>query len=110
MSQHPEVEKELMAELDRLQLSITPQRRHPRKMTYADLNRLIYLQATIKVATAHAWRIKRGRRISDPECIQKPETARLRHAMHQQPTPQYPVCIAGASWRKTFAAVICLIG
>lgn len=39
-----------MAELDSLQLSITPQRRHPRKMTYADLNRLTYLQATIKVA------------------------------------------------------------
>ena len=40
-----------MAELDSLQLSITPQRRHPRKMTYADLNRLTYLQATIKVAS-----------------------------------------------------------
>ena len=39
-----------MAELDSLQLSITPQRRHPRKMTYADLNRLTYLQAVIKVA------------------------------------------------------------
>ena len=39
-----------MAELDSLQLSITPERRHPRKMTYADLNRLTYLQATIKVA------------------------------------------------------------
>ena len=49
MSQHPEVEEKLMAELDSLQLSITPQRRHPRKMTYADLNRLTYLQATIKV-------------------------------------------------------------
>ncbi len=40
-----------MAELDSLQLRITPQRRHPRKMTYADLNRLTYLQAVIKVAT-----------------------------------------------------------
>ena len=51
MSQHPEVEEKLMAELDSLQLSITPQRRHPRKMTYADLNRLTYLQAVIKVAS-----------------------------------------------------------
>ena len=52
VSQHPEVEQKLMAELDSLQLSITPQRRHPRKMTYADLNRLTYLQAVIKVASA----------------------------------------------------------
>lgn len=51
VSQHPEVEEKLMAELDSLQLRITPQRRHPRKMTYADLNRLTYLQAVIKVAT-----------------------------------------------------------
>ena len=49
MSQHPEVEAKLLAELDGLQLSITPQRPHPRKMTYADVNQLTYLQATIKV-------------------------------------------------------------
>ncbi len=49
MSQHPEVEAKIIAELDSLGLSITPQRQHPRKMTYADLNKLTYLNATIKV-------------------------------------------------------------
>ncbi|CAL5224619.1 g7335 [Coccomyxa viridis] len=48
VSQHPEVEAKILAELDSLELSITPQRPHPRKMTYADVNQLTYLQATIK--------------------------------------------------------------
>ena len=49
VSQNPEVEAKILAELDDLELSITPQRPRPRRMTYADLNRLTYLQATIKV-------------------------------------------------------------
>ena len=49
VSQNPEVEAKILAELDGLELSITPQRPHPRRMTYADMNRLTYLQATIKV-------------------------------------------------------------
>ena len=49
VSQHPEVEAKILAELDSLELSITLQRPHPRKMTYADVNQLTYLQATIKV-------------------------------------------------------------
>ena len=49
VSQHPEVEAKILAELEGLELSITPQRPRPRKMTYADVNQLTYLQATIKV-------------------------------------------------------------
>jgi hypothetical protein len=48
-SQHPEVEAKIMAELDSLELAITPQRPSPRPLTYADLPKLAYLQATIKV-------------------------------------------------------------
>ena len=51
VSQHPEVEARVIAELESLDLAITPQRPSPRKMTYADLNRLTYLQATIKVCS-----------------------------------------------------------
>ena len=49
MSQHPEVEAKILAELGGLELTITPERPHPRKMTYADMNQLTYLQAAIKV-------------------------------------------------------------
>ena len=49
VSQHPEVEAKILAELEDLELSITPARPNPRKMACADLNRLTYLQATIKV-------------------------------------------------------------
>ncbi|KAK9904844.1 hypothetical protein WJX75_003698 [Coccomyxa subellipsoidea] len=48
ISQHPEVEAKIMAELDSLELAITPQRPSPRPLTYADLPKLAYLQATIK--------------------------------------------------------------
>ena len=51
MSQHPAVENKIIAELDSLGLSITAERPHPRKMTYADLGKLTYLQATIKASS-----------------------------------------------------------
>lgn len=50
VSQHPEVENKIIAELDSLGLSITAERPHPRKMTFADLGKLTYLQATIKAS------------------------------------------------------------
>ena len=49
MSQHPEVEAKILAELDGTELTITPQRPPPSKMAYADMNPLTYLQAAIKV-------------------------------------------------------------
>lgn len=49
ISQHPEVEAKILEELDSLELSITPQRPRPRPLTYADLPKLAYLQAVIKV-------------------------------------------------------------
>ena len=49
VSQHPEVEARLLAELDSLGLSITPERPRPRALAYVDLGKLPYLQATIKV-------------------------------------------------------------
>ena len=49
VSQHPGVEAKIIEELDSLELSITPERPHPRPLTYADLGRLTYLQAVVKV-------------------------------------------------------------
>ena len=49
VSQHPEVEAGILAELDSLGLSITPERPKPRPLTYADLGKLTSLQATVKV-------------------------------------------------------------
>jgi hypothetical protein len=51
VSQHPAVENKIIAEMDSLGLSITAERPHPRKMTYADLGKLTYLQATIKASS-----------------------------------------------------------
>ena len=48
ISQHPEVEAKILAELDSLGLSTTPNRPRPRDLTYADLGRMPYLQAVIK--------------------------------------------------------------
>ena len=49
ISQHPEVEKKILAELDDLHLLKTEQNPKPREMTYADLSKLTYLNAVIKV-------------------------------------------------------------
>ena len=49
ISQHPEVENKILAELADLQLLKTAQNPKPREMTYADLSKLTYLNAVIKV-------------------------------------------------------------
>ena len=48
LSQHPEVEAKIVAELDAAELLATPSRPQPRKLEWADLNKLVYLQAFIK--------------------------------------------------------------
>ncbi|KAK9916187.1 hypothetical protein WJX75_009837 [Coccomyxa subellipsoidea] len=50
ISQHPEVESKILAELDTLALSISPQRPTPREMVYSDLTKMVYLNAVIKEA------------------------------------------------------------
>ncbi len=54
ISQHPEVEAGIMEELDSLELTITPERPNPRPMVYADLSKMVYLNAVIKVRLAAA--------------------------------------------------------
>lgn len=49
MTQHPEVEAKVVAELDALELLVTPGRPNPRPVTYTDLGKLEYLQACVKV-------------------------------------------------------------
>ena len=49
ISQHPEVEAKVLAELEELQLLASPQRPSPRPIEYTDLNRLTYLSCCIKV-------------------------------------------------------------
>ena len=48
LSQHPEVEAKIVAELDAAGLLATPARPEPRRLEWADLNPLVYLQAFIK--------------------------------------------------------------
>lgn len=48
LSQHPEVEVKIVAELDAAGLLATPSRPEPRRLEWADLNKLVYLQAFIK--------------------------------------------------------------
>ena len=49
ISQHPEVEAKLVAELDQAGLLVTQERPHPRDMAYSDLNSLTYLNWVCKV-------------------------------------------------------------
>ena len=49
ISQHPEVEEKILAELADLHLLKTEHNPKPREMTYADLSKLTYLNAVIKV-------------------------------------------------------------
>ena len=49
ISQHPEVEARIVAELQSLDLAPTAERQLPRELTYADTCNLPYLQAVIKV-------------------------------------------------------------
>ncbi len=62
VSQHPAVEARILEELDALELSITPERPQPRRLTFADLGKLTYLQATVKVFTPAA--------VLDPQSMQ----------------------------------------
>jgi fatty acid synthase len=48
ISQHPEVEAKLAAELDGAGLLVTPQRPQPRPLAHADLARLTYLNCVLK--------------------------------------------------------------
>ena len=48
LSQHPDVEAKVLAELDAAELLVTPDRPDPRPIEWADLARLAYLQAFIK--------------------------------------------------------------
>ena len=50
VSQHPEVEARICAELDEHGLLVTPSRPNPRKVTYEDLSKLTYLDMVIKVS------------------------------------------------------------
>ena len=49
ISQHPEVEAKMLAELEELQLLASPQQPRPRPLEYTDLNKLTYLSCCIKV-------------------------------------------------------------
>ncbi len=51
ISQHPEVEAKLVAELDAAGLLVAPGRPQPRPMEYADLGRLTYLSWVCKVCS-----------------------------------------------------------
>ena len=50
ISQHPEVEAKVAAELDALGLLVTAQRLAPRSLEFADLSKLVYLGAAIKAS------------------------------------------------------------
>ena len=49
ITQHPEVEKKVLAELDALGLLVTPERPNPRQLEWDDLGKLTYTNACIKV-------------------------------------------------------------
>jgi hypothetical protein len=49
LSQHPEVEQRLVAELDAAGLLVTPHRPHPRPLQMSDLAALTYLSWVCKV-------------------------------------------------------------
>ena len=49
ITQHPEVKRKVLAELDALGLLVTPERPNPRPMEWDDLGKLTYTNACIKV-------------------------------------------------------------
>ena len=49
ISQHPEVEAKIVAELDKAGLLCTAEHPQPRTMTFTDISALPYLSGTIKV-------------------------------------------------------------
>lgn len=50
ITQHPEVEAKVLAELDALGLLVTPERPNPRLLEYDDLTKLTYTNNCIKVS------------------------------------------------------------
>ena len=50
ISQHPEVEAKIVAELQSHGLAATEENPNPRQLNYPDLSKLTYLQAVIKVS------------------------------------------------------------
>ena len=54
ISQHPEVEAKVLAELDVLELLVTRARPQPRAMTYEDTGKLVYTTWAVKVRSAGA--------------------------------------------------------
>lgn len=53
ITQHPEVERKVLAELDGLGLLVTIERPKPRPLEYDDLTKLTYTNNCIKVRSAH---------------------------------------------------------
>ncbi len=51
ISQHPEAERRIEAELDSLGFLVTSTRKNPKRMEYADLSKLTYLSGAIKAST-----------------------------------------------------------
>ncbi len=49
ITQHPEVEAKVLAELDALGLLVTPERPNPRPLEYDDITKLTYTNNCIKV-------------------------------------------------------------
>ena len=54
ISQNAEAEAKVAAELDRLGLLATSERPQPRSLEYADVAKMVYLQAAIKVQFLHS--------------------------------------------------------
>lgn len=54
LGKHPEAMARLETELDAAGLLVTPQRPQPRALTYADISKLPWLDACVKVPTAAA--------------------------------------------------------
>ena len=52
ISQHPEVEEKVVAELAEHSLLATEDNPNPRTLAYPDLGKLVYLQAVIKVCSS----------------------------------------------------------
>ncbi len=60
ISQHPEVEQKVVAELDSLSLLATPDQPDPRPMEHADLQELKYTLQAIKVMASPEIRTKKA--------------------------------------------------
>lgn len=53
ITQHPEVEEKVLAELDAYGLLVTPERPNPRLLEWDDLGKLTYTNNCIKVWACH---------------------------------------------------------